>query len=101
MRQTLPARGSSGRVLMFRSQHIDTTNMAFCLTKFCCECAKETMHTNGKCGVCEGKEARQHKEAHFARLDKMTLEERVRELENISYNRSIEPVSFDWGQPVG
>jgi hypothetical protein len=76
--------------------------MAFCQNKFCNECVKKTMHTNGDCDICKARKAREHKEVYFARLDKITLEERVRELEINAYARFIEPASFDWSQiPIG
>jgi hypothetical protein len=75
--------------------------MALCLTKMCYECAKETMHTNGECDVCKTRAAKQHREIHFATLDSMTLEQRVRKLEEDAYEDSVRPAPFDWSQPIG
>ena len=40
------------------------------------------------CSGCSKDAADKEEAAHFARLDKMTVEERLRELEEISYRRS-------------
>ena len=70
--------------------------MAYISTEYCYKCCKDTDFINGECRDCKLKEnERAHKE-HFAKLDILTLEERVRELEKQMYNLSINP---PWIEP--
>ena len=68
--------------------------MAFVRDEYCRECCKDTVHTNGKCNNCGESEAKKKHRDHFAKLDKMTLEERVREIEKQLYNLNNNP---PWG----
>ena len=63
----------------------------------CGPCHKYTDHINGKCGECSKKEAAWKRKVHFTNLDIMTLEERIRRLEEIEYNQSINP---PWIEPT-
>ena len=68
----------------------------FYQVSYCYDCCKDTGHYNGKCGDCEAaKRERLHRE-HFAKLDSMTLEERVRAIEKSLYEMSINP---PWVEP--
>jgi hypothetical protein len=59
--------------------------------KYCHECCKPTQFYNGKCGNCEIIRAEKEHRDHFACLDCMTLEERIRRLEKIDYEYRINP----------
>lgn len=71
--------------------------MAHIQTKYCYECCWDTTHTNGKCNACKGREAENRHREHFARLDSLSLEERVREIEKQLYNLNINP---PWGDNI-
>jgi hypothetical protein len=66
-------------------------------TQYCYDCCKETGHYNGKCGQCAAKENEKKHREHFAALDSMTLEERIRRLEKIDYNHIVNP---PWIEPT-
>ena len=71
--------------------------MAFIRNKYCYTCCKDTRHTNGDCNVCSAQKAENDHRKHFAKLDSMTLEERIRRLEKIEYQTSINP---PWIEPT-
>jgi hypothetical protein len=62
--------------------------MAYCAEDYCYDCKEETMHTNGKCGVCTERDQKSHEKKHFDELNKMTLEERVRRIEKWIYRQT-------------
>lgn len=65
--------------------------MALIQNEDCIECGKITLHINGKCRDCESNKASRARREHFGKLDALTLEERIRRLEEIEYNDSINP----------
>ncbi len=65
--------------------------------KYCFDCCEDTGHYNGKCGICNDKLAEKAHREHFALLDSMTLEERIRKIEIQLYNMSINP---PWVEPT-
>ena len=65
--------------------------------KYCYECCRETNHHNGKCSICVAAESKRRYKQHFANLDAMTLEERVRLIEKTLYKMSINP---PWIEPT-
>lgn len=71
--------------------------MAYISNDYCYTCCKNTTHCNGKCGVCKEQAAEKHHREHFALLDSMTLEERVRRLEKIDYDNFTNP---PWIEPT-
>jgi hypothetical protein len=50
-----------------------------------------TGHFNGKCSRCSGEQADLERRQHFGRLDAMTVEERLREIENTLYRWCQDP----------
>ena len=72
--------------------------MAYLTNTTCDQCGAEFMgdlfRGLGTCSKCVKVEEAKKKAAHFTRLDKMTLEERMRELEEIAYRRSITPPQY-------
>jgi hypothetical protein len=64
---------------------------------YCYKCCKETQHYNGDCGICKEKERQRAHKEHFAKLDTMTLEERIRRLELNEYHMSKNP---PWIKPT-
>lgn len=64
--------------------------MAFCDEKFCDVCNAETWHTNNVCGLCLERRLTTASNKHFAELDKMTMEERVRRIEKWIYRQTHE-----------
>ena len=71
--------------------------MALLQTKYCFECCAERAFYNGKCAVCEAKEKEREHREHFLRLDSMTLEERVRNIEKQLYVLQKNP---PWIEPT-
>lgn len=63
--------------------------------KYCYECEKETRHYNGKCAICEANREIKERKGHFAKLDKMTVEERIRRIERILYGQGYPPTDID------
>jgi hypothetical protein len=55
----------------------------------CDVCCKVTAHYNGRCGDCSAREALAKKAAHDARNESMSLEARIKSLEEWRY-RTIE-----------
>ena len=71
--------------------------MAYISNEYCFECCKETRFMNGKCVDCQHKEKKRAHAEHFAKLDMMSLEERVRRIEKILYEQSKNP---PWKEPT-
>ena len=71
--------------------------MAFIRKEYCYICCKDTYHTNGECDCCVEHKAMQKHREHFAKLDSMTLEERIRRLEKFEYELLINP---PWVEPT-
>ena len=69
--------------------------MAYLTNTLCHECGETFMGDSSRglntCPACKKILADAAAVAHFAALDKMTIEERIRRLEEISYNRSKTP----------
>jgi predicted amidophosphoribosyltransferase len=61
----------------------------------CYECGKETPHHNGHCAYCWARQAKTDRKNHFDSLDRMTLEQRVRRVEEALYNQSNPPERTD------
>ena len=51
----------------------------------CYECGETTAHHNGRCAACESKKHKAERDAHFVELGEMTLEQRVRRIEEYLY----------------
>ena len=64
--------------------------MASLSTEFCWKCNKKTRHMNGNCSGCASAKSSLDRKAHFDRLDKLTIEQRVRLLEEAAYQNSLE-----------
>jgi hypothetical protein len=64
--------------------------------KYCYVCCRDRGHYNGKCGDCSAIESMKKHREHFALLDSMTLEERIRRLEKHEYEQNINP---PWAEP--
>ena len=65
--------------------------MAYIHFEHCQTCGKETQHCNGKCSACERREAEFQYKMHFGKLDQLTLEQRVRLIEEALYRMQSEP----------
>lgn len=65
--------------------------MAHVIREHCDRCKKTTIHINGICRDCAGKDTSRKRREHFGRLNALTIEERLRRLEEIDYNDSINP----------
>lgn len=61
----------------------------------CLKCGKVTNHFNGRCGPCEAERERLQRAEHFGKLDALTLEQRVRRLEEIQYAQATEQPCVD------
>lgn len=72
--------------------------MAYLTATTCIECSNgfmgNVLRGLATCSNCVKLAADKKEAAHYARLDKMTVEERLRELEKISYRRSITPPRY-------
>jgi hypothetical protein len=69
--------------------------MAYVAEQYCFTCDADTMHTNNQCGVCKSKQDKKEREIYFDKLDKMTLEQRVRRIEEWIFNHNREYNIFD------
>lgn len=54
--------------------------------EYCYKCLKMTSHHDSKCGNCETREEIENRYQHFLKLDNLTLDERVRKIEEMIYN---------------
>ena len=59
--------------------------------EYCNECQQDTAHysTSPGCSVCNGKKIKRKRENHFNNLDKFTLEQRVRFIEEWLYDSDL------------
>ena len=57
----------------------------------CYECGKTTSHHNSKCSVCESKAENKEHQKYLAELDALTMEQRVRRIEEALYRQAKEP----------
>lgn len=68
--------------------------MSLIYTRYCGMCGKETDYTDGACDVCAAEAVKRHKDEYFRGLDALTMEQRVRRIEEILYTQRYPCVSL-------
>lgn len=65
--------------------------MALVQREHCGRCDSVTIHINGTCRECASKDADRKRREHFGKLNALTIEERLRLIEEWQYQQQINP----------